>query len=77
MAKPIEDLAFEDALQELSTIVQQLEGGDLKLEETVALYQRGQQLAERCQTLLDEVALRVQQLRPDGEVVASDLGDVG
>jgi exodeoxyribonuclease VII small subunit len=77
MAKPIEDLAFEDTLQELSTIVQQLEGGDLKLEETVALYQRGQQLAERCQTLLDEVALRVQQLRPDGEVVASDLGDVG
>lgn len=77
MTKPIEDLAFEEALQELSAIVQQLEDGELKLEETVALYQRGQQLAERCQTLLDEVALRVQQLQPDGEVVASDLGDVG
>jgi exodeoxyribonuclease VII small subunit len=66
MTKSLEDLTFEEALQELSTIVQQLEEGELELEKTVALYQRGQALAARCQTLLDEVELRVQQLQPDG-----------
>ncbi len=68
MTKSLEDLTFEEALQELSTIVQQLEEGELELEKTVVLYQRGQALAARCQTLLDKVELRVQQLQPGGTV---------
>jgi len=70
MITPVEDLTFEETLGELETIVQRLESGELKLEETVSLYQRGQQLAAHCQALLDDVALRVQQLQPDGAVTA-------
>jgi exodeoxyribonuclease VII small subunit len=70
MTTPVEDLTFEETLSELETIVQQLESGELKLEETVSFYQRGQQLAAHCQALLDDVELRVQQLQPDGTVTA-------
>ena len=61
-----EEISFEQALAELEEIVQKLEGGTLALEDTMALYQRGRNLAARCQHLLDEVELRVQQLVPDG-----------
>jgi len=60
-----EEISFEQALAELEEIVQKLEGGTLALEDTMALYQRGRNLAARCQHLLDEVELRVQQLVPD------------
>ena len=63
----IEEISFEQALAELEEIVQKLEGGTLALEDTMALYQRGRNLAARCQHLLDEVELRVQQLVPDGD----------
>ena len=60
-----EEISFEQALAELEEIVRKLEGGTLALEDTMALYQRGRNLATRCQHLLDEVELRVQQLVPD------------
>ncbi len=60
------EMSFEQALAELETVVQQLESGALALEETVALYERGRKLAQYCQSLLDDVDLRLQQLIPDG-----------
>lgn len=60
------EMSFEQALAELETVVQQLESGALALEETVTLYERGRQLAQLCQSLLDAVDLRLQQLVPDG-----------
>ncbi len=59
-------LPFEQALTALEDIVQQLESGALTLEETVALYEHGRELAKHCQLLLDDVDLRLQQLVPDG-----------
>jgi exodeoxyribonuclease VII small subunit len=59
-----EDLTFEDALAELEEVVAQLEGGDLPLEETLALYERGQTLAARCEEALDAAELRLERLRP-------------
>jgi exodeoxyribonuclease VII small subunit len=65
----LETLTFEEALAELEDVVTSLEEGTLDLEGTVALYQRGRGLAEHCQQLLDDVALRVQQLTAENETV--------
>jgi exodeoxyribonuclease VII small subunit len=60
----IETLSFEDAFAELEECVRQLEDGSLTLEESLALFERGQALSARCQLLLDNADLKVQQLVP-------------
>ena len=65
--QPIEELSFEQALAELEATVEKMESGELNLDETVAVYERGRALAAHCQQLLDDVSLRVEQLAPDGE----------
>lgn len=64
-----QQLSFEEALQELEQIVLQLETGDLSLEASLALFERGQQLTTHCNQLLDTARLRVEQLTEDGEIV--------
>lgn len=61
---PVEDLSFEQAFAEMEDIVRQLEDGQLTLDESMALYERGQALSGRCQALLDTADLKVQQLVP-------------
>jgi exodeoxyribonuclease VII small subunit len=65
---PLDQLSFEQAFEELNSIVQQLESGELTLEESVTLYQRGRTLSAHCQALLDRAELRVNQLNEDGSV---------
>lgn len=60
--QPITDLTFEQAFTELEESVHTLERGDLPLEESLALYERGQELAAYCARLLDEAELKVQQV---------------
>lgn len=62
----ISDLSFETAYAELDDIISRLESGELPLEDAVALYERGRQLAAHCQALLDSAELRVSQLNDDG-----------
>ena len=62
------DLTFEQAYAELENIVTQLESGDLTLDESVALYERGQRLARLCGEKLDAAELRVRQIGADGEI---------
>lgn len=62
MSDSMNDLRFEEAYGELETIVRRLETGELALEESVALYERGRQLAAHCQHLLDGAELRVTQV---------------
>ncbi len=64
----IATLSFEAAFAELGTIVSRLESGELTLEESVTLFERGRRLGERCQSLLDAAELRVNQLHDDGRV---------
>lgn len=66
---PVTELTFEAALKELEVTVARLESGDLTLEESLALYERGQQLASHCQAQLEQATLRVEQLSADGEIV--------
>ena len=57
-----ETLSFEDSFSELDTIVRRLESGELPLEESVALYERGRLLAAHCQRLLDGAELCITQV---------------
>jgi exodeoxyribonuclease VII small subunit len=54
--------SFEEALVELEDIVTQLEAGDLSLEESLALFERGQRLAVLCNQVLDKAELRLEQI---------------
>jgi exodeoxyribonuclease VII small subunit len=63
-AGAVEELTFEQAFQELEAIVRQLDEGQLALDESLALFERGQALAARCGTLLDSAELKVKQLAP-------------
>ncbi len=56
------ELSFEEAFDQLEQVVQRLEGGDLPLQEALALYERGMGLANHCQGLLDQAELRVTQV---------------
>lgn len=69
MTTDSEELTFEQALQELESVVAQLEAGDLTLEESLNLFERGQVLAKRCATQLEDATLRVEQLTQDGEII--------
>lgn len=53
---------FESSLKELEDIVQRMERGDLKLEESLKLFERGTALSKQCKAALDVAELRVQQL---------------
>ena len=55
-------LPFEKALAELESIVQKLERGDVALEESVAIYERGEVLKRRCEELLAQAEARVNKL---------------
>ncbi len=77
--QPVEELRYEEAYEELDSIVAQLESGDLPLEESLALFERGQLLAARCSELLEQAEIKLRQLAPDdsGGLVESDLeGDL-
>lgn len=60
--KPLEELSYEDALQELEELVHTLEEGDKDLETTLLYFERGQKLASHCISLLDEAESKVEEL---------------
>ena len=60
--KPIEEMSYEEALAELESVVESLEGGQSPLEESMKLFERGRILAGYCGSLLDSAQLRVQKL---------------
>ena len=62
-----EELSYEKAFGELEGVVRKLDAGDLSLDESLALFERGQTLAARCTSLLDQAELKVKQLVPAGE----------
>ena len=58
----IKDMTFERALKELETIVGRLERGDVELEESIAIYERGEQLRDHCDRLLKQAEAKVEKL---------------
>ena len=66
----VETLSFEQALAELEAIVQRLERGDVPLEQSIAIYGRGEALKARCDQLLKQAEVKIEQiaLNSDGSV---------
>jgi len=84
MAKPagtadIKTMSFEDALKELESIVDRLEKGDVELEASITIYERGEALRAHCDGLLRKAEARVEKisLNQDGEPAGVEQLDVG
>lgn len=69
--KPQEE-SFEKSFSELESIVAKLEAGDLSLDESLALFQRGMELSKKCGAMLDQAELRIKQLVPQAN---GELGE--
>jgi exodeoxyribonuclease VII small subunit len=74
----VKKLSFERAIDELETIVKRLEEGKVPLEESVAIYERGETLKRRCEELLRQAEARVDKITTDanGEVAGTEPLDV-
>ncbi len=76
---PIAEMSFEAALEELETIVRQLEDGKSALDDAISAYQRGAALKEHCQAKLREAQMKVDKivLGDDGKVGVEPAGIEG
>ena len=70
-----EQLSFEEALSRLDKIVQALEAGGLKLEEAVALFEEGMELAKICNERLNSAELKISQLQTAYEQELESKGE--
>ena len=76
---PIAEMSFEQALRALEDVVRRLEGGEVPLEESITLYERGEQLRRHCQARLDSAQARIEKIvaGPDGNAAGTALFDAG
>ena len=58
----VDEMSFEQAMSELEQVVGQLERGDVPLEDSIKLYERGAELKKRCETKLKEAEEKVAQI---------------
>jgi exodeoxyribonuclease VII small subunit len=61
----IKAMSFEDALSELERIVAQLEGGKAPLQDSIAIYERGEALKSHCEALLKAAEARIEKITLD------------
>lgn len=59
---PIEQMSFEEALKALEGVVEALEGGQVSLERSLDLYERGERLRKHCEDRLKAAELRVEKI---------------
>ena len=64
--RPVDEMSFEEAMKELEQVVGQLERGDVALEQSIALYERGAALKARCEAKLKEAEEKVAKITLDG-----------
>ena len=64
---PISEMTFEQAMSELERIVTQLERGDVPLEDSISLYEKGAELKKRCEAKLKEAEQKVAAITLDEE----------
>ena len=63
----ISEMSFEDALNELESIVGRLERGDASLEESITIYERGAKLKAHCEGKLKAAQMKVDKIVLDGQ----------
>ncbi|MGV3548282.1 exodeoxyribonuclease VII small subunit [Rhizobium sp.] len=64
-ASDVTALSFEQAVGELETIVARLERGDVPLDQSIEIYERGELLKKHCETLLNAAEARIEKIRVD------------
>ena len=64
---PVEKMSFEAAMAELEKVLGQLERGDVALDQSINLYERGAELKKRCEAKLKEAEEKVAAITLDGE----------
>lgn len=71
--KPIADMSFEEALRALEDTVRKLESGEVPLDDSIALYERGEELRKACQARLDKAQARIEQIvaNADGQATGT------
>ena len=69
----VKKMSFEEALAALESIVQDLEGGDVPLDQSIAIYERGEALKKHCGELLKAAEDRVEKIKLDREGNATGL----
>lgn len=69
----ITQMSFEDALRALEKLVRDLESGDVPLDESINLYERGEKLRAHCQARLDAAQARIEKIvkGPDGQAAGT------
>jgi exodeoxyribonuclease VII small subunit len=72
-APEIAEMSFEEALRALEEVVRRLESGDVPLEESIGLYERGEALRRHCQARLDAAQARIEKIvaGPDGKAAGT------
>lgn len=76
MPKKKQDASFEQLYNELEATIEKLEEGNLSLDDALALYQRGIELAAECGTMLDDAELKIQELTPSVRGLDADEPDL-
>ena len=61
-APDISDMSFEEALKALQQVVRQLEDGEVPLDQSITLYERGEKLRAACQARLDAAQARIEAI---------------
>ena len=56
------DMSFEDALRALEDVVRKLESGEVPLDDSITLYERGEALRKHCQARLDAASARIERI---------------
>ena len=75
---PVAELSFEAALKELEAIVGRLEQGEVDLEDSIALYERGQALKDHCEKKLKSAESRLEKIvRGANGAIGSEPVDLG
>ena len=57
-----ENITFEQAIEELETIINRLEEGDVPLDETIKLYEKGSELKDFCEKILKSAEVKIQKI---------------
>ena len=75
----ISDMSFEEALRALQQVVRQLEDGEVPLDQSIALYERGEKLRAACQARLDAAQARIEKIvsGPEGKPAGPEPFDTG
>ena len=73
----IEELSFEEALQQLENIVRELESGRIKLDDAVAAYEKAVALKQLCENRLKAAQLKIEKIEvsPEGDISVSDFAE--